>query len=179
MKFLPETDKRMARVRKAREQIAQITDQLTDLDTAPLPPEDIERRVDAWLAQQADGGISHNLAHEFAGPGRNCSTRLPGFDLGGKDGPQFNLANEVAKIMAVVMPDQFRAGLLRIVTEQMGDREPGPPLADRPKIKSDLEAEREKFERVEEGEIEKLEADGWLVHRRPDARPEIILEDCK
>jgi hypothetical protein len=178
MKFIGSDDKRMAKVNKARERIQEIDSELAVLETAPIPLEDIAARIDAWLEKhQADEGMLYHLTAGFIDPDGGGISKVAAWNFGGESDPPFNFLGELMRIQAAIQPEAIKAGLMKLIEQRLEGHEPGPPLADRPALRSKLEAEREKLELTEEKEIEKLEADGWLVHRRPDARPEIILSE--
>lgn len=178
MKFISTDDKRMGKVNKARERIREIDSELAALETAPIPLEDIERRIDAWLEKyQADEGALYHLTTGFVTPDGRGISKPDAWNFGGPSDPPFNFLGELMRIQAAIQPEAIKAGLMKLIEQRLDGREPGPPLAERPELRSKLETEREKLELAEEAEIERLEKDGWLVHRRPDARPEIILNE--
>ncbi len=180
MKFISSDDKRMAKVNKARDRIREIDSELEALETAPIPLEDVEARIDAWLERhQAAEGLLYHLTTGFTDPNVRGVPNPDAWNYGGRSDPRFNFFEQLMSIQAAIQPEAIKAGLLKLIEQRLEGREPGPPLADRPEIRSKLETEREKLEITEEKEIEKLEADGWLVHRRPDARPEIILNEVR
>lgn len=176
MKFIASDDKRMAKVNKARDRIQEIDSELSVLESAPIPREDVEQRIDAWLEKtRSDKGLMFPLASGFVRPDGHGIPSVSEWRFGGPNDPPFNFLSELLRIQALMQPGSIKAGLMYLVDQYLEAHEPGPPLADRPAQRRKLEVEREQFELLEESEIEKLERDGWLVHRRADARPEIIL----
>lgn len=178
MKFIGADDKLMAKVNKTRDRIKELDRELAELETASPPREDIEYRVDQFIERLLErSDIKRNLVGSLLSPDNRNLTYFPNYSYGGEGHPPFNFLELSLEIQAVVNPESLKTRLVALADQELDHREPGPPLADRPEIRRKLEAERQKLELTEEKEIEKLEADGWLVHRRPDARPEIILNE--
>lgn len=176
MKFLS-SGKPFAKVQALRDQITACQAQIEELDQAPPPADEAKARVRRWLEQQqADQGIAMHLVGWALDPDpRGGGPRgREAWEVGGNH-PPLDMLRETMRIIAVIGPDLIEAAAGREIDRRLADREPGLPMAERPKRRAELEDELTKIESDEETAIEKLEAAGYLVHRRPDARPEIIL----
>ncbi len=175
MKFLASNDKAMKPVQAIRARIEETRAELARLDHAPLPLADVEARIDDWLSRKQYLATGRMLALDFASPGAAPAAASPSWDFGGQAPAAFNLMDRVLTLLANLAPAELRHNLLRLVAEHCPD--PGPPLAERPALARKLQAKLLALEIDEEREIEKLEDEGWLVHRRADARPEVILSE--
>ena len=71
--------------------------------------------------------------------------------------------------------DQIRARLLHLFDEEVADAKPGLPAAERRKRLAELDGEILELGKAEEVLIERLEAEGVDVVRRPEADPRIAL----
>lgn len=179
MTILRDDDKRLAPVLKIRSQISETAAAIEAIDDAPLPIEDVESRIDAWLESEQGGGLNLSIVAGLAnpsargGPGDNDAWRYSSehpFIL--------NLLRDLLRFHATLFPDQTRAALVNAARRHLESREPGLPLAERPAERKRLEGELRKLEVQEEKAISKIEADhDSIVIRRPDADPAIILEE--
>ena len=177
MKFLSD-GKAFAKVKALREQIRKTQTQIDALEIAPLPVDEAMARVRRWLQDnQTDSAITLHLTDWAMSPrGSDGPRGHEGWSVGGNTS-SVDLLREIMRVLAAIGPDLIEASVKAKIDQRLAEHEPGPPLADRPAIRQELENKLDELERKEEREIEKLEAAGNLVHRRPDARPEIILED--
>ena len=177
MKFLNDGNA-FAKVQALREQIAETAAELDALRTAPLPLDDAVARVRKWIdSAQDDSGLAYHLTGWCMSPeGGDLPRGLEGWTIGG-DSPPVDLLRETMRILALVAGDVIQASIKAQVARRLADREPGPPIAERPAIRKALEAKLFDLEVKEESEIEKLEAQGHMVHRRDDAKAEIILAE--
>ena len=176
MKFIND-GKSFAKVSAVRKRIAEIKGELSDLQRAPLPAEEAKQRVRDWLAnQQSDKGLAHHLFAWATSPDRTHDgpRGFEAWQIGG-DHPPMDLMRELMRMLAVLAPDQIEQSAAAEIDRRLADGEPGLPKAERPARRAELERELFDLEVKEEAEIEKLEASGYLVHRRPEARPDIIL----
>lgn len=178
MKFLASDDKLMAKVNKIRDRIKEIDYELAELEAVRAPRDDIEQRIDSWIERTRErSGLNHHLVAALTRPNGGKLSSIDAYSYGGPNGSSFNLLGQFLEIQAFLDPDALKASLMAVADQELECHEAGPPLADRPEIRRKLEAERQKAELAEEKEIEKLEDAGWLIHRRPDARPEVILNE--
>jgi hypothetical protein len=174
MRFLSSDHKAFKPVAKARETIEQLLQKIDLLATAPLPEEDALPRVKRWIESSRDNG-GYRLAAWATSP--DPHDRLSGgygWTVGG-DNPPVDLLQEITRILTWVCPELIEQACLAEIKRRLECNPPGPPMAERPAMRAKLEADLLKAEIAEEAAIESLEAEGWLIHRRPDARPEIIL----
>lgn len=180
MKFL-NSGKAFSKVQALRDQITDCLAELKSLETDPLPADEAKARVRRWLeANQADQGIALHLVGWATSPDQNAigPRGLEGWEVGG-DRPPVDLLRELMRILAVVAPDQIEAAAGAEIDRRLANKEPGLPMADRPKRRAELEQQLSELEVQEEAAIEKLEEAGHLVHRRAEARPEIILGETQ
>ena len=177
MKFLSADHKAFKPVAKARETIANLQSQLAELDSAALPEDEALARIKDWINRARDGG-GYRLAAWATAPGSNDSgpSGGPGWIVGG-DTPPVDLLQEMTRVMTWVCPELIEQACLAEIRQRLETSPPGPPMAERPVIREKLQADLHKAEVAEERAIESLESEGWLIHRRTDARPEIILAE--
>src|SRR5699024_3066614 len=108
MKFLAD-GKSFSKVAAVRKQIAEIQDEITSLDRAPLPAQEAKQRIRDWLAgQQADQGLALHLVGWALTPDRSANgpRGMEGWEIGGNR-PPVDLMREVMRLLAVVAPQQI------------------------------------------------------------------------
>lgn len=178
--IIRDDDKRMVPVLKIRAEISEHLDAIDRIDDAPLPVEDIEARLDAWLETEAGGGILDSIVPGMMRPDGHGPSVNEAWSYNSEQPFQFNLMNNMLRFHASVFPDQLKHSLMAEARRRLEARTPGLPLAERPAARKRLEAELKKFEIDEEKAIEKIEAaTGGIVPRRPDADPRIILGEVR
>ena len=155
-----------SKVGKLRDEIAQIGDQLKALDTLPPPRDEIEQRISDWLEVQAGGSVAYAAISGFVSPnnGSLVSSIFQGWDLDSGGDWRFNPLVEFLKLQALVAPETLKAGLMALVDRHLADRECGPPTAERPAVRAELNKKRRQLEIEEEREIEKRGSRRHVVH---------------
>jgi len=173
-------DKALAPIRKIREKISDHLDALDQLDEAPPPIDDIERRLDTWLASDGGGGSSANIMPGLLSPDGRSFAHNEAWTYSSEHQFAFNLMDQMLRFHASLFPEQLKTALMTEARRRLEARKPGLPLAERPAERKRLAAELRNLEIDEEKAIEKVEATtGEIVPRRPDADPAVILGEVK
>lgn len=157
----------MAQVDRLRADLAAKRAEIDALDRLPPTVAEIEQRVAAVLAdldrRSNPADLGSHIAH-------------PLFEVGtpGELRARLNSLNAI-ELTALTAPDL----LAKLLTKHAVDASKGAgeriSATERRKRRLAIEAEILKIEVAEERAIEALEADGGMVVRRPDVRPEIVL----
>ncbi len=141
--------------------IGALQDQRAETADAALPPNEAEANID----RQLDWVQNHPIL---------------GYAPAGLSGGSVD-ADELVKwlgkpgFLVETFHDQIRARLLHLYDEEVADAKPGLPAAERHKRLAELDAEILELGKAEEVLIERLEAEGVDVVRRPEADPRIAL----
>jgi hypothetical protein len=156
-----------------RERIAETNERLATLEDAPVPKSEYQQRVSQWIDHQAA-----SFRPEYAvSPLRDVRPRFDEVSIAelpvrSSGGPEVAVA-DAGPLLAWLFGAELKAKLGEVI--EAADLETGPPTADRPKLRRDLEAELRRLELAEEVLICDAEQAGFVIPRRPDADPEIIL----
>lgn len=158
-----------------RGRIADAQDRLAELDEAPVPRSEYLERIGGWIdgkartfAESAEYQVS-----ALRGPAPRFDDVLLGsMPVRGSGGPDVAVA-DAAPLLCWLMGDEIKAKLAETINA--AGFEAGPPSADRPKLRRDLEAELRKLELAEERMIEEASEAGIDIPRRHDADPAVIL----
>jgi len=140
---------------------------------APVPLEDAERALDAWLDEIA-GGVNFSV-RSLAYPTWGSRPSL-GF-IRRPDAPMLDAQPAVEQVFAMLIASN-RAAVRDLFARALADDLEGIETvtnADRARRLGALDAEIMAIERAEEALIREAEAAGLPVLRREDARPEIVL----
>ncbi len=144
-----------------RDQIATLVDQRADIGAAAITRQEAAARFDHQITRVQTDHI-HGM-----GPGGLASNGGTERDFAGWLGrPGF---------LAEVFGAEIKEALLRRFDAEVGDGEPGLPVAERRAKLKKLDGQIYELERAEEELIEALEADGADIARRPDASPHAAL----
>jgi len=165
-----------------RSEINSINDELHWLDNAPLPLDDALAAIDRFVKAH-DGNSSQAkqffYQYRLADPGA--------FEIGFQSNPeQSKVVGTMARVSGIIDLSSLLIPLLGASTAQrmlhdMAQREAeniesGPPLAERPELKTNLQTRKYALEVDEEALIcsaEELGMDGF--YRRHDVNPEVVL----
>lgn len=168
--FIDETHPKFKPIATLRERIAAYRQEIVSIETGRLNVSDAKARIKALVdhARQAD-----RLC-----PIRAALVQQGLLDFGERNSPApailerdpLSLAFE---LLCQLSPEIVRTGLEREIANHCDPK--ALPLADRPKAIEKLRREIRKFEIEEETLIEKLEAEGFNVHRRDDCDMAIVL----
>lgn len=154
------TPEQMQPVEALRVQIAELQTQVKQVRALPPSADEISERV-------ADVG-SHGTDEVH----RNALRKnLLADKFSAVQAFQTLSAMSPAGMVALCMGDALAAGLTRLCADS-GD---GITSLEREQRLRDLGAELDRLEREEERLLDAMEVDGYIVRRRPDARPEIVL----
>jgi hypothetical protein len=156
-----------------RERIAETNERLATLEDAPVPKSEYQQRVSQWIDRQAA-----NFRPEYAvSPLRDVRPRFDEVSIAelpvrSSGGPEVAVADAGA-VLCWLLGDEIKRRLGEVI--ESADLETGPPTADRPKLRRDLEAELRRLELAEEALICDADAAGFNILRRPDADAAVIL----
>lgn len=155
-----------------RRKIGEMKARHREVERAPLPVEEIRERVRGWIAARAEKyrpGELRGFTHPVSGR------------VGGILGPEFlrdwraDSASQFEAMLCSLLPERVEAVLLARIVEEVGDREPGLPSAERAQRLAEIDRELFRLETEEEQFIEQFEAEGQDVVRREDANPAAVL----
>lgn len=149
---------------------------LAEVEAAPVPVDEAEKRLDRWLDRiglGADLDLRGLTAEKLAEPALSIVRRPDGSTDAGP------AALEVFGLLVASCRDQVRDHLAELLADAY-EAKPAPIAAvDRVKRRADLEAEIDALEIAEERAVRALEEAGLAVLRRSDARPQIVLASDK
>jgi len=143
------------------------------IENAPVPLEDAERELDAWLDQIA-GGANFSV-RSLAYPTWGSRPSL-GF-IRRPDTPMLDAQPAVEQLFSMLVASNM-AGVRDFFARALADDLEGKDVVDngeRARRLGALDAEITAVEKVEETLIREAELAGLPVLRREDARPEIVL----
>lgn len=162
-----------------RRSIVDLEDEIHWLDNAPLVLEDAQRKIDAFF--EANTSENNGIEHFFHQ--RGLST--PGmFDVSVNLSKARTVENavigaghaDIAHILLSFLGIDAKRKLYDLAAAAAKDIESGPPLAERPALKTNLLGRKRALEVEEENLIcscEELGIDGF--YRRSDCDPEVVL----
>lgn len=165
-----------AKLNTLRKRIAELTEEIEWLGSAPLPRNEVVARLDRYI-----DSLAGRWSPKFDVFGPDADPREVGLftfkaRLDGRVESGVVIGSsgvDLAPALAALMPDTLKA-FLRTYVEQ-ADYEPGPPAAERPDIVRKLKAERLQLEIEEEQSIVLAEEAGMMIWRRDDCDPAVVL----
>jgi len=159
-----------------RAEIAELRDQLESVDDGAVPKAEYTARVAAWVddqaqqfAQGAEFAISA-LRLPRAQPREVTVAQIP-VRGGGSD--EIIAAADAGPLLCFLFADTLKERLGQLIEQSAYIQ--GPPSGERDRMRAEIEEELDRLESEEEALIVEGEAVGLTLHRRPDARPSIIL----
>ncbi len=160
---MPIEDPRVA-VERLRAQIETLRERHEIVEASPVPIDEVERRIDAWIKQEAAQRSSAGGYFLHAENGANGLVEL-----------LTQSPRSMISLLASIAPDGLRRVLLAEAKAALKGR-PAPLSAEeRASQIQAIDAEILAAERGEEAAIEAAEGLGIEIARRPDADPRAIL----
>jgi hypothetical protein len=157
-----------------RAQITEAQDRLESIEIAPAPRAEYLERIGRWVDHQAA-----QFKPEYAvSPLRDVRPRFDEVELGllpvrGSNTGESIASADAGPLLCWLLGNEIKRRLGEVI--ESADLETGPPVAERPALRRKLEAELRELELREEALVVDAEAAGFVIPRRPDADPEIIL----
>jgi hypothetical protein len=157
-----------------RERIAETNERLATLEDAPVPKSEYQQRVSQWVDEKAA-----SFRPEYAvSPLRDVRPRFDEVELGllpvrGSNTGESVASADAGPLLCWLLGDTIKAKLAETIAN--ADLAEGPPSADRLRLRAELQAELRRLELAEEVLICDAEQAGFVIPRRPDADPAVIL----
>jgi hypothetical protein len=162
-----------------RQTIAELAATLDSFDDAPLPKSEWKARALSWvdtIAERFEADAFHGInALRAAAPVPGGKTQLLADVVTSSiSGTAHPVGADLAPALGWLLCDQLKTKLAEVIDAR--DYDEGPPLAERPQRKAELERQLHASEIKEEQTLRKLETATGTQHvRRADARPELVL----
>ena len=172
-------DKTVREIVKARTRRMALLGERREIEGAPLPADEAERHVGAYVERLARRWQREVPLHLFTAPaddtrrGQLFDSAVP-LRFASVAGGAVDLA-PVAHMLAAVAPELLRGALLEAVGRSYGKSPPGLPAAERAAALAEIDRELREVELGEERLIRALEAEGLEIDRRADANPALVL----
>lgn len=157
-------------VDEIRQKIQDTRRERDQLATAPLPAEEIQARVDAWINRKAEQAQRRFglVGQALARPGGRVEAEADPFTVYARGAAN---GADLGPLLCAVMPDQVRAMVMATVETDADAL----PMKDRPARLAELDRQVLALECEEEDTIREAAAAGVTIERRPDVSPDAIL----
>jgi hypothetical protein len=173
------SDTQQRNLAATRQTIAELTATLDSFDDAPLPKSEWKARALGWvdtIAERFEADAFHGInVLRSAAPVPGGKTQLlADVVTSPQSGTARPVGADLAPALGWLLRDQLKDKLAEVIDAR--DYDEGPPRAERPQRKAELERQLLAAEIKEEMTLRKLEtATGAQQIRRATARPELVL----
>ncbi len=156
-----------SKLEKIRAEIAALVDERDEVESAPVPREEVAAHIAAMIDAPNSGTLINGRIDLEPRPG--------GLLTGNFRSSGLSELLDRPGILRALFPSAIQEYLLRCYDAQLGDAKPGLPAPQRRKRLTEIAGEIFRLETDEEGVIEQLEAEGADILRRGDADPRAQL----
>ncbi|ADC71745.1 conserved hypothetical protein [Thioalkalivibrio sp. K90mix] len=157
-------------VDEIRQKIQDTRRERDQLATAPLPAEEIQARVDAWINRKAEQAQRRFglVGQALARPGGRVETEVDPFHVYARGEAK---AADVGPLLCAMFPERVRDAVMSGLNPDADAL----PMSERPARLADLDRQVLALETAEEDAIREAAAAGVTIERRPDVSPDAIL----
>lgn len=172
----PQSADLKGQVERIREQISEAKAQLELVDEGGLPRGEFFSNVERWvddMARKFEADAGYRLSALRLPVPRAADVALGELVVRGGQTPAAVAIADSAPLLCWLLPDLLKQRAKEMI--QGIDYVEGPPSADRPRLRRELQHRLDSLEMAEERTICEAEASGVVIPRRVDIRPSIVL----